>query len=30
VPAIVNRGSAEFYLEADRETSNRVRVWIEP
>lgn len=30
VPAIVNRGSAELYLEADRETSNRVRIWIEP
>lgn len=30
VPSIVNRGSAEFYLEAAGQTSNRVRLWIEP
>jgi uncharacterized protein (TIGR03437 family) len=30
VPTIVNRGSAEFYIEAAGETSNRVRIWIEP
>jgi uncharacterized protein (TIGR03437 family) len=30
VPAIVNRGSAEFYMQAGEELSNRVRIWIEP
>jgi uncharacterized protein (TIGR03437 family) len=30
VPAIVNHGSAEFYLQAGEESSNRVRIWIEP
>jgi uncharacterized protein (TIGR03437 family) len=30
LPAIVNRGPAELYLEAGREASNRVRLWLEP
>lgn len=30
VPTIVNRGPAELYLEAARQTSNRVQLWLEP
>jgi uncharacterized protein (TIGR03437 family) len=30
LPAIVNRGPAELYLEAAQQTSNRVRLWLEP
>jgi uncharacterized protein (TIGR03437 family) len=30
LPSIVNRGSAEIYLEADGQPSNRVRIWLEP
>jgi uncharacterized protein (TIGR03437 family) len=30
LPAIVNRGPAELYLEAGRESSNRVQLWLEP
>lgn len=30
VPAIVNAGSAELYLESENQQSNRVRIWIEP
>lgn len=30
LPAIVNAGSAELYLESENQQSNRVRVWIEP
>lgn len=30
LPKIVNYGPAELYIDADGQTSNRVRVWIEP
>ncbi|MDZ4800612.1 MAG: hypothetical protein SGI92_20840 [Bryobacteraceae bacterium] len=30
LPSIVNRGPAEFYIEAGNAQSNRVRVWLEP
>ncbi len=30
LPAIVNAGPAELYIDADGHESNRVRVWIEP
>jgi uncharacterized protein (TIGR03437 family) len=30
LPAVVNAGSAELYLESDTRESNRVRVWLEP
>ncbi len=30
LPALVNAGSAELYLVADTQASNRVRIWIEP
>jgi len=30
LPAIVNRGPAELYVEADGQQSNRVRVYLEP
>jgi len=30
VPAIVNAGPAELYVEAGNQTSNRVRVYVEP
>ncbi|NUN03287.1 MAG: hypothetical protein HUU41_19450 [Bryobacteraceae bacterium] len=30
VPAIVNSGPAELYLEAEGQQSNRVRVYLEP
>lgn len=30
LPAIVNAGPAELYLEAEREESNRVRIYLEP
>jgi uncharacterized protein (TIGR03437 family) len=30
LPAIVNRGSAELFIEAGGAPSNRVRLWLEP
>jgi uncharacterized protein (TIGR03437 family) len=30
LPALVNAGPAEFYIESEGHESNRVRVWIEP
>lgn len=30
VPAIVNRGTAEFYIEAQNQPSNRIRIYLEP
>jgi uncharacterized protein (TIGR03437 family) len=30
LPAIVNEGPAELYVEAGNERSNPVRIWIEP
>ena len=30
LPSIVNRGPAEFYIDAGNAQSNRVRVWLEP
>ncbi|HVX65678.1 MAG TPA: hypothetical protein VHA11_03700, partial [Bryobacteraceae bacterium] len=30
LPALVNSGPAELYVEADGRPSNRVRIWIEP
>ena len=30
LPEIVNAGPAEFYLEADGQASNRVRIWLAP
>jgi uncharacterized protein (TIGR03437 family) len=30
LPALVNAGPAELYIESDSHESNRVRVWIEP
>ncbi len=30
MPAVLNAGSAELYLESENQTSNRVRLWTEP
>ena len=30
IPAIVNRGQAELYIQADDSASNRVQLWLEP
>ena len=30
LPAIVNRGTAEFYIEAQDQQSNRIRIFLEP
>jgi uncharacterized protein (TIGR03437 family) len=30
LPAIVNAGPAELYLESEAKDSNRVRIWLEP
>jgi uncharacterized protein (TIGR03437 family) len=30
VPAMVNSGPAELYIESEGHGSNRVRIWIEP
>jgi hypothetical protein len=30
LPAIVNRGPAELYIDAAGEQSNRVQLWLEP
>ncbi len=30
LPSVVNRGTAELYIEAGNTQSNRVRVWLEP
>ena len=30
LPAIVNRGTAEFYIEAQDQQSNRIRIYLEP
>ena len=29
-PAIVNRGTAELYIEAQDQQSNRIRIYLEP
>jgi uncharacterized protein (TIGR03437 family) len=30
LPVIVNRGTAEFYIEAQDQPSNRIRIYLEP
>ena len=30
LPAIVNRGTAEFYIQAQDQPSNRIRIYLEP
>ena len=30
LPSIVNRGTAELYIEAQNQQSNRIRIYLEP